>query len=102
MISPRRIVAAVGLAASVTGLAALPAHAAESGPQNAGKLNPMTLLDTVADTGMPAGQEAQAPKVSEQLQAANRVQEVNRVNELHQFTDLLAPLTGMLPALQFE
>ncbi|MER5667375.1 hypothetical protein [Streptomyces mirabilis] len=95
MISTRRMVAAVGLAVGVTGLAAPMASAAEA--PDAGKLNPITQLDALAVSDIPAGHQADIPRVSEQLGGLNRL---NDLNQLHQVTDLIAPVTGLLPGLQ--
>ncbi|MFE2515622.1 hypothetical protein [Streptomyces mirabilis] len=95
MISTRRMVAAVGLAVGVTGLAAPMASAAEA--PDAGKLNPITQLDALAVSDIPAEHRADIPRVSEQLGGLNRL---NDLNQLHQVTDLVAPVTGLLPGLQ--
>ncbi|MFF5402809.1 MULTISPECIES: hypothetical protein [Streptomyces] len=100
MKSTRRIVAALGLAAGVTGLAAPLANAADASAAHTGRLNPMTVLDTVTAGDLPAEQQARMPKVSEQLKSLNQVSELNRLGELHQITDLVAPVTGLLPAVQ--
>ena len=100
MISTRRIVAALGLAAGVTGLAAPLAHAADASPAHTGRLNPMTVLDTLTAGDLPAEQQARMPRVSEQLKSLNQVSDLNRLSELHQVTDLVAPVTGLLPAVQ--
>ncbi|MET8615909.1 hypothetical protein AB0N77_08175 [Streptomyces misionensis] len=99
MKSTRRIVAALGLAAGVTGLAA-PLAAADASAAHPERLNPMTVLDTVTAGDLPAEQRARMPKVSEQLKSLNQVSELNRLGELHQITDLVAPVTGLLPAVQ--
>ncbi|MEU2776410.1 hypothetical protein ABZ646_26660, partial [Streptomyces sp. NPDC007162] len=54
MISTRRIVAAVGLAVGVTGLAAPLANAADASPQHPGKLTALGVLDSVATSDVPA------------------------------------------------
>ncbi|MCX4614465.1 MULTISPECIES: hypothetical protein [Streptomyces] len=95
MISTRRMVAAVGLAVGVTGLAAPMASAAEA--PDAGKLNPITQLDALAVSDIPAEHQADIPRISEQLGGLNRL---NDLNQLHQVTDLVAPVTGLLPGLQ--
>ncbi|MFF7598017.1 hypothetical protein [Streptomyces mirabilis] len=95
MISTRRMVAAVGLAVGVTGLAAPVASAAEA--PDAGKLNPITQLDALAVSDIPAEHQADIPRISEQLGGLNRL---NDLNQLHQVTDLVAPVTGLLPGLQ--
>jgi hypothetical protein len=94
MISTRRIVAAVGLAVGVTGLAAPLANAAAS---DASPLSPMAVLDSLEVSDIPAEHKAKMPKVSEQLSKAN---DLYRLNELHQVTDLAAPVTGLVPAIE--
>jgi hypothetical protein len=89
------MVAAVGLAVGVTGLAAPMASAAEA--PDAGKLNPITQLDALAVSDIPAEHQADIPRISEQLGGLNRL---NDLNQLHQVTDLVAPVTGLLPGLQ--
>ncbi|MFI9802782.1 hypothetical protein ACIHEJ_00115 [Streptomyces sp. NPDC052301] len=100
MISTRRIVAALGLAAGVTGLAAPLANAADASTAHTGQINPMTVLDSLTAGDIPADQQARMPRVSEQLRGLNQLGELNRLNELHQVTDLAAPVTGLLPAVQ--
>jgi hypothetical protein len=100
MISTRRIVAALGLAAGVTGLAAPLANAADAAASHPGRINPMATLDSLAVSGIPAQQQAQVPRVSEQMRSLNQVGQVNRLSELHQVTDLAAPATGFLPAVE--
>ncbi|WP_433454771.1 hypothetical protein ACQPXS_42120 [Streptomyces sp. CA-142005] len=100
MISTRRIVAVLGLAAGVTGLAAPLANAAGESAPHTGQINPMTMLDSLTVSDIPAAHKAQVPRVSEQVRGLNQVSELNRLNELHQLTDLVAPVTGLLPAVQ--
>ncbi|MDR3081833.1 MAG: hypothetical protein LBV60_13070 [Streptomyces sp.] len=83
MISTRRIVAAVGLAMSVTGLAAPLATAAPAGAHDVG--NPVTLLDSLSRTGIPAEHQNKMPRPSAQLNHA---------------ADLVAPVTGRIPVVQ--
>ncbi|MEW2314576.1 hypothetical protein [Streptomyces bauhiniae] len=99
MISTRRIVAAVGLAVGVTGLAAPLANAADASAPAGGQLNPMTVLDDAAVSQLPPQAQSQVPRVGEQVRGLNQVSELNRLNELHQLTDLAAPVTGLLPGL---
>ncbi|GAA3984290.1 hypothetical protein OG252_06920 [Streptomyces sp. NBC_01352] len=100
MISTRRIVAAVGLAVGVTGLAAPLANAADAAAPGTGQLNPIATLDSLVVSDLPAEHKGEVPRISEQLAALNRVNELNKLNELHQVTDLVAPVTGLLPAVQ--
>ncbi len=95
MISTRRIVAAVGLAVGVTGLAAPLASAATTETSDAGKVNPVTLLDSVAHSGLPAEHRDEIPPLSRQLSGLNHVHDLN---QLHQATDLAAPVTGLAQA----
>ncbi|MFJ3821017.1 hypothetical protein [Streptomyces nodosus] len=88
MISTRRIVAAVGLAAGVTGLAAPMAAAAPAGTADPGSANPVTVLDSLARSDIPAQHKDEIPRPSRQLEG---------LNELHRATDLAAPATGLLP-----
>ncbi|MFJ9561182.1 hypothetical protein ACIRQQ_14245 [Streptomyces fuscichromogenes] len=97
MISTRRIVAAVGLAVGVTGLAAPLATAADASAQHPGKLTALGMLDSLARSDIPAQYKHEIPKVSEQVQGLNGVQ---KLGELHQVTDLAAPVTGLLPAIE--
>ncbi|MGW4440857.1 hypothetical protein ACWELO_34930 [Streptomyces sp. NPDC004596] len=100
MISTRRIVTAVGLAAGVVGLAAPMAAAAGTGAPESGRLGPMTALDSLADTGLPAGQRDQVPAVSEQLGGLNQLTSPDGLGQLGRITDLVGPTTGLLPAVE--
>jgi hypothetical protein len=97
MISTRRIVAAVGLAAGITGLAAPLASAAPAGVQETGKISPLATLDSLAASEIPPEHRQEVPRVSEQLHGLSRLHELS---QLHQLTDLAAPVTGLLPAVQ--
>jgi len=96
MISTRRIVAAVGLAVGVTGLTAPLANAAAVGAPDAGQLSPIAVIDSLAVSDIPAEHRDEIPSVSEQLAALNQVK---KLNQLHQVTDLVAPVTGLLPGV---
>ncbi|MFF7389115.1 hypothetical protein ACFZAE_11830 [Streptomyces scabiei] len=98
MISTRRIVAAVGLAVGVTGLAAPMANA--DAVAEATQLNPMTTLDSLAVSDLPEEHRAALPRPSQQLKSLDQVHELNRLNELHQVTDLAAPALGLLGAIE--
>jgi hypothetical protein len=91
MISTRRIVAAVGLAVGVTGLTAPLANAADA--PDAGQLNPIAVIDSLAVSDIPAEHQDEVPRVSEQLAG------LNQVNKLTAVTDLVAPVTGLLPGI---
>jgi hypothetical protein len=96
MISTRRIVAAVGLAVGVTGIAAPLANAADAAAPNAGRLTPIAVIDSLAMRDIPAEHKDEIPPVSRQLAGLNRV---NDLNQLGQVTGLVAPVTGLVPAV---
>ncbi|MDX2677910.1 hypothetical protein [Streptomyces soliscabiei] len=98
MISTRRIAAIAALAAGVTGFAAPLANAADA--PNTGRFNPMTTLDPLAAHQIPVEHRADLPPVSRQLGELNKVSGLKQLNELHQVTDLVAPVTGLLPGIQ--
>ncbi|MET7684863.1 hypothetical protein [Streptomyces sp. NPDC005423] len=98
MISTRRIAAAVGFAVGVTGLAAPMASAAAAAPQDTGKIHPLAMIDALATSEVPADHAARLPKISQQLAGLSHL---NDLNQLHQLTDLAAPVTGLLPAVQY-
>lgn len=91
------MVAAVGLAIGVTGLAAPLASAAGAEAQNAGKLSPIAELDSLALSDIPAEHQADIPLPSRQLRGLSRL---NDLNQLQQVTDLAAPVTGLLPGIE--
>ncbi|WP_329251646.1 hypothetical protein [Streptomyces canus] len=97
MISTRRIVAAVGLAVGVTGLTAPLANAADAGAPDTGQLSPISVIDSLAVSDIPPEHQDEIPSVSEQLAALNQVK---KLDQLHQVTDLVAPVTGLLPAVR--
>ncbi|WP_369174712.1 hypothetical protein AB5J49_45390 [Streptomyces sp. R28] len=73
MISTRRIVAAVGLAAGITGLTVPMANAADVGAPKAGSLNPIATLDSLAQTGIPEEHRQRVPRVSQHLGHLNHL-----------------------------
>ncbi|MFJ6527550.1 hypothetical protein ACIQMZ_19990 [Streptomyces longwoodensis] len=98
MISTRRIVAAACLAAGVTGLAAPMANAADA--KDSGRLSPLTLLDSLAASELPAEQQGALPPVSSQVNELNKVKQLRRLQEpVDQVAGLVAPLTGLLPSV---
>ncbi|WDV56390.1 hypothetical protein PV963_41680 [Streptomyces coeruleorubidus] len=70
MISTRRVVAAVGLAAGVTGLAAPMAHAADA--ESRSPLSPVATLDSLTVSDIPAEHEDEIPRPSSQPTGLNR------------------------------
>ncbi|KUN38439.1 hypothetical protein AQJ30_12760 [Streptomyces longwoodensis] len=98
MISTRRIVAAACLAVGVTGLAAPLANAADA--KDSGRLSPLTLLDSLAASELPAQQRGALPPVSSQLNELNKVKQLRRASEpVYQIAGLVAPVTGLLPSV---
>ncbi|MFD6436410.1 hypothetical protein [Streptomyces venezuelae] len=98
MTSARRLIAAVSLAAGAAALAAPAAQASAPVPApDAGKLSVLSTVDDLATSGMPEEQRAQMPRLENQLAGVNRL---NDLNQLHQLTDLVAPVTNLLPAVQ--
>jgi hypothetical protein len=97
MISTRRIVAAVGLAVGVTGLAAPMATAAGSEAHDAGKTNSVSTLDSLALSDIPAENQAELMRPSAQLGGLNRLNDLSR---LHQVTDLGTPATGLAGGIE--
>ncbi|MCT9093070.1 hypothetical protein N4G70_30005 [Streptomyces sp. ASQP_92] len=94
MISTRRIATVLAVAAGVSGFAVSSANAA--GPlDHVGKpLNPISELDNIAASGIPAPYAAQLPGVKQQLAGLNHL---NDLSQLHQVTDPVAPLLGLVP-----
>ncbi|MET8827311.1 hypothetical protein ABZX40_15155 [Streptomyces sp. NPDC004610] len=101
MISTRRILAAACLAVGAAGLAVPQAGAAEADAAGEGKLNPVAVLDSLTVSDIPAEHKAAVPRPSEGLAELNNVNGLQQLSELHQVTDLVAPVTGLLPAVQY-
>ncbi|MET8687264.1 hypothetical protein ABZV77_23915 [Streptomyces sp. NPDC004732] len=98
MTSARRLIAAVSLAAGAAALAAPTAQASAPVPApDAGKLSVLSTVDDLGKSGMPEEQRAQMPTLENQLSGLNQV---HQLNQLHQLTDLVAPVTNALPAVQ--
>ncbi|MEN8651992.1 hypothetical protein ABCR94_15585 [Streptomyces sp. 21So2-11] len=92
MIKAKSVLAVVALATGVSALAAPLASAAESsGPY---ELSISDELDDFGTSALPADRRHQVPTVSHQLG------KLNKLNELHQVTDLVQPVTGLLPAVE--
>ncbi|MFF7756283.1 hypothetical protein ACFZCP_45610 [Streptomyces sp. NPDC007971] len=88
MISTRRIVAAVGLAVGVTGLAAPLANAAVAGTGHTGQSAPMATMDPHQAGNVPAQRKSRAPRVALHSGALDKLDELNRLDDLGQVTDL--------------
>lgn len=85
MISTRRIVAAVALAAGASALAAPAANAATAPTAPISPISPIGTIDGLAKTGIPEERRAEVPTVAGQL---------------GQLTDLAAPDMSSLSAVQ--
>lgn len=80
--------AVLALAAGASALAA-PAASAD--------ISPTGTLDSLAASSIPAEHRAEVPSVTNQLGGLN---DLYQLQQLHQLTDLAAPVTGLLPAVQ--
>ncbi|MEW2546834.1 hypothetical protein AB0910_13825 [Streptomyces sp. NPDC047002] len=97
MTSTRRIVTFLALAAGASGLGVSTASTASAAVGPLVQPQSISVADTVDDlstASVPADQKAQVPTATQQLQGLNQLQ------QLHQLTDLVAPVTGLLPSLQ--
>ncbi|MET9731135.1 hypothetical protein ABZZ79_10865 [Streptomyces sp. NPDC006458] len=98
MISTRRILAAACLAAGVTAIVAPAASAADAVAQPDGKLSPLSTLDSLAVSDIPEQHKGTLPRPSDQLRQLSRL---NDLSQLRQLTDLAAPVTGLLPGIDY-
>ncbi|WP_018529497.1 MULTISPECIES: hypothetical protein [unclassified Streptomyces] len=57
-------------------------------------ISPTSTLDSVSTMAIPADHRADMPTTASQLSG------LNRLNELHQVTDLVAPVTNVVPSVQ--
>ncbi len=73
------------------------ASAAEAEAPGAG-LSPMRMLDSLTVSDIPEEHKAEIPRPSAQLNQLNRVHELN---QLHQVTDLVAPVTNLVPGISY-
>ena len=92
MISTRRIVVAVGLAAGVTDLAAPMANAADAEAKS--PLSPMATLDSLTVSDIPAANKDEIPRPSSQLAGLNRLNDLDQLNPV---VGLVSPFFGFLP-----
>lgn len=63
----------------MTGLTAPLADAVEVPAPNAGPLNPISTLDSLAATGIPEQHKHRVPRVSQQLGNLNRINNLNQL-----------------------
>ncbi|MFD0318845.1 hypothetical protein [Streptomyces flavalbus] len=95
MISTRRIVAAVGLAAGVAGLAApTAAGAAEAEAKGTGKISPLAIVDSLQVKDMPVRYRDALPLPSQQ------VAQLRRLKELEQVAAPVAPVVGLVHGIR--
>lgn len=74
------------------------ANAADAPTFKDGKVSPAALLDSLAVSEIPAEHQTQIPQVSSQMKALNHL---NDLQQLHQVTDLAAPVTGLVPGIEY-
>nr|WP_069625821.1 hypothetical protein [Streptomyces niveus] len=96
MTSMRRITTVLGAAVALSSFAGSAANAAGPAPLIT-PVNPVTELDALAASGIPAEQQAELPKVKNQLAGLSHLRDLN---QLHQLTDLAAPVLGLVPAVE--
>ncbi|MFD8573037.1 hypothetical protein [Streptomyces sp. NPDC057694] len=95
MTSTRRALTAVLLAVGATAIAVPTAGAAPLPLTPDGEaISPAATLDSVSTMAIPEERRAEVPSATSQLGG------LNRLDELHQLTDLVAPVTGVLPSVQ--
>ncbi|MGY0025040.1 hypothetical protein [Streptomyces sp. cg35] len=96
MTSTRRAITAVLLAVGATAIA-VPTAGAAPLPLGGGSgeaISPTATLDSVSTMAIPAEHRAELPSTAGQLSG------LDRLNELHQLTDLVAPVTNVVPSVQ--
>lgn len=91
--SPRRLIAAVSLAAGAAALLAPTAHASDRA-DTTGAPSVLSAIDDLGTTAIPDDHKDELPTVASQLSG------LQRLNDLHQLTDLVAPVTNAVPAVQ--
>lgn len=96
MISTRRAISAVLLTLGATALAVPAAQAAPLAGEGEA-ISPTATLDSLSTMAIPAEERAELPTTAGQLSGLN---DLNKLNELHQLTDLVAPVTNMVPAVE--
>ncbi|MGX1885961.1 hypothetical protein [Streptomyces sp. NPDC055287] len=95
MIKTKSVLAVVALAAGVSALAAPAASAADS--SGGYLLSVPDALDDIGASAVPADRRADVPSVTGQL---NGLSQLDKLGELQQFTGLVSPVTGLLPAVE--
>lgn len=76
------------------------ANAADAPAFKDGKINPVALLDSLAVSEIPAEYQARVPRVADQMKALNRLNDLQQLQQLHQVTDLVAPVTNLVPGIE--
>lgn len=95
MIKAKSVLAVVALAAGVSALAAPAASAADSSGRHL--LSVPDELDKLGAMATPPDHRAGVPTVTDQLKG---LRELHKLGELQQVTDLVSPVTVLLPAVQ--
>ncbi|MGX2998584.1 hypothetical protein JNUCC64_30695 [Streptomyces sp. JNUCC 64] len=98
MTTTRRILAAVALASGVTGLTATAAAAAPALERGVEVPSVIGEVDSLSTRGVSPQHRAQMPTVTGQVGTVR--QGLSQLHQLHQVTDLVAPVTGLLPAVE--
>ncbi|OEJ23711.1 hypothetical protein AR457_03570 [Streptomyces agglomeratus] len=95
MIKTKSVLAAAALAAGFSALAAPAAGAADTSGRYL--VSVPDALDNIGASAVPAERRAEVPSVTGQL---NGLSQLDKLSELQQFTGLVAPVTGVLPAME--
>ncbi|MBT2394912.1 hypothetical protein [Streptomyces sp. ISL-100] len=96
MIKAKSVLAVAALAAGVSALAAPGASAAESSDRQY-RLDVPKELDKLGALAVPAERRDEVPSVTGQLKSLGQL---HKLNELQQFTGMLTPATGLVPAVE--
>jgi hypothetical protein len=96
MIKAKSVLAVAALAAGVSALAAPAASAAESSNRQY-MLDIPKELDKLGTLAVPADRRDEVPTVTGQLKGLGQL---HKLNELQQFTGMLTPVTGVVPAVE--
>lgn len=94
MIKTKSVLAAAALAAGFSALAVPTAGAADASDRYL--VSVPDALDNVGASAVPADRRAEVPSVTGQLRGLSQL---HKLNELQQFTGLVAPVTGVIPAV---
>ncbi|MET9515654.1 hypothetical protein [Streptomyces sp. NPDC002994] len=96
MIKAKSVLAVAALAAGVSALAAPAASAAEASNRQY-LLDIPKELDNIGALAVPADRRDEVPTVTGQLKGLGQL---HKLSELQQFTGMVSPLTGLIPAVE--